>query len=610
MDFDLSKIDNFVNTNMIFDADKTQLASVIYNPINHLDSNENNMIKTDNLDSTILADDPQNIKINCYKEITKNATDFISSTFFPDELQTHIFRFQYLINNSFNKMTNDLITDINLFIKTKTSGSPLKYTDILFLYKGGTTLKIIYDTYVKKLRHTQNTEFFRLFNDNFKRSDSDYCIMINPNINIETNGISFAYVYKLVNKRVTDILYNISLFLYNDSISDQDILNKSLITDEKLQKFITNIEKSIESIKGKPENSVCTNYFNCDKIIKVGYNNRFSRAYTSHDEINEFYEENKPELMQKIDDDLDIDMKSSFVVYTDISGKKIIAKPKQISEDNPQELFDINTDINFSINDAINIKDTSLCLQRLKLKFVLYYIDNSNTLQHFACPGELIDVVILKQKSSSLHYFYHNLEKEYNKYTYTLQNKHIIYNSYSLYGNIFDLLYILFIVSDLPWNDAKYQNRINRLILLLIFELYDKNNNNEDLKKDLQNYIDLIIFLLVNNNLDNKDKIFQYLKKIYTEKNNINKKLLENLIKLYTNIDIKSESINLTSFLFMFYDKLKFFNTANIYNIDTLEQEIGKLDLLGTRVEQLGGNYKQKYLKYKQKYLKLKSKRY
>lgn len=599
---DLSKIDKFIEKNMVYDeSDKVQYSSYLYNPINHNDQNEKNMINTDNLDISIMEDDPTKKKLLCNRKILKTPTDFISSTFFTDDRQKHIFKFQYLINNSFNKMTESLIKDINNFIKTNNLGNLLRDTDIIFLYKGGTTLKILYDTYLEKLQHSNNNEFFERFKDDFKRSDSDYVFMINPNINIQKNGISFAYVYKMVNYRVSDILYNISLFLYNDSISEKpEILDFSLISSTELQKFIDEIDGSIKEIQQDQSNSVCTKYFNCDKIIKIGYANKI---YTSNDESTKLYEDNI--------DSLKDDMKSTFTVITnssDLLGKKIIGNP--INELNYKL---IDTNINFSINDSIDIEykksptgiADSFCLQRLKLKFVIYYINKSGLLGNFSCPGELIDIVILRQNSLGLHYFYDNFEKEYQIYVYHLFNKRITFKSYSIYGQITDLLYVLFGSDELPWYDKKYKKRIYRLTLLLIFNLYDNNNNNKDLKKNIDEYINLFIILI--RFFNDKNNLIRFLNDKIKEDNKINKNLLNYLKDLFESDSInENEYKNYSNLIQIFLNQFKSFKTDNIYNIDTITEQLKGLDLYGVRVPQIGGEFKQKYLKYKQKYLQMK----
>jgi hypothetical protein len=121
----------------------------------------------------------------CKKETRKYFDDITTNVFFTEENQDNIFRFQYMVNNLFNKMIIQSIDEINR--NTPEGKIKLKNTDIIFLYKGGTTLKIIYDKYKDIFKNTNNDRFFEELKPYFKRSDSDYVIMINPFIDERLN---------------------------------------------------------------------------------------------------------------------------------------------------------------------------------------------------------------------------------------------------------------------------------------------------------------------------------------------------------------------------------------------------------------------------------------
>ena len=604
------KIDTFIKK-----KDTPQYSSYLYNDIEHTDTSLDNMIKIDNFDNQYILNTPEDdIKYNCNKIINNNATDFINDTFFNDESKESIFRFQYLINNSFNDMTHQLIHEINTFINNLSGPKKklLKETDIIFLYKGGTTLKILYDEYVHKYKNQTNTAFFESFAINFKRSDSDYVIMINPTISIEKNGISFAYVYKKVNKRITDILYNISLYLYNDGITDNDILLKSTLTPDKLQQFIINIENNISDLKKNHAYNVCDNYVNSHKIVGIGYtNNKKSTVYYTRDEDGEIFI-NHPGNTEIMDDNIENDLKSNFVIITKNNNDVLISNPIKEFKDK----LDISgSDINFSINDSID----NFCLQRIKLNFVIYYVkyvDKDYLIENFTCPGELIDIVILKQSSYNLESFYKNLENEYTQYIYKLYDKQITYNSYTLYGHIHDLIYILFIVAKFPWEDIKYSKRTDRLILLLIFEAINKNNNIDELKEVIKDYTDLFNQLLFNQlSVNSIDKINDSIK-LTRNIGKKNKYFMINLNNFYKNYKKYMEqhptdttySVKLILLLKQFIDRFSEFIPGNIYNIETLGELLSRVNLDGILTKQLGG-YRKKYLKYKQKYINLKNKK-
>lgn len=591
----MEKIEEFLKN-----IDKYQYSSYFYNDILHDDTNLKNMLKIDNLTTSEIIQTPESNKEYQFNKYIYNiATEFITAGFFKDENKENIFKFQYLINKSFNKMTKELINIINNYITEKRKKNPnvefLKYTDIIFLYKGGTTLKILFDKYVNIYANTNNNNFFEFFKENFKRSDSDYVIMINPNITIERNGITFAYVYKLVNKHVTDILYNIGLFIFKDGISDNNILKKP-INDENILDFITKLQKLFDQLKEIRDKIQCDKYLMCTEIVGIGYYDKEIKVKIKKDLPME--QHHFSDITEKI--------KSDFVVITKHDNKTILGKP---TEDLKKELDLIYTDINFSINDTIEnvVRDdkiNSFCLQRLKINLIVYFKNIFGTLNSFKCPGELIDIVILKQDSYNLRSFYDHIEFEYSKYIYKISEYTLEYNSYTLYGHIQDLLYILFITSKFPWDDPKYKKRIDRLILFIIFEHIEKNNNNETLIEIISQYKNLFNYLI------SKNQEFE----ILHQNNKMNEYFLNNLYKLYTYPEIileESNKVNLSEMLahcLIIFDR---FNPANIYNPNSLEKSISLLNLQGSRVEQIGGvdkniEYKQKYLKYKKKYLELK----
>jgi len=595
---DITKINDFIDKHS-----KEEYVSYLYNDILHYDKNLKNMLNLDNLSTTqIIETSKSNKEYECNKIIYNIATEFITDEFFKDENKENIFKFQYLINESFNKMTIKIIDMINDYIKQNIKlQNPrvkfLEYTDIIFIYKGGTTLKILFDKYVNVYANTNNTEFFESLKNNFKRSDSDYVIMINPNISLERNGVSFAYVYKLVNKHVSDMLYNIGMFIYNDGITDHNILKKP-IDIRNIDLFITKLQNSIDKLKENRANVLCEKYYNCKEVIGIGYLD------------NEIIVKPIREMDRNLFNNVIEKLKSDFIVITKVNNDTIVGKPKGELQEKINKNY---SDITFSINDSIEsiVRDdiiSSFCLQRLKINFVVYFINNKNEIDYFECPGELIDIVILKQDSFNLRSFYEHMDTEYSRYIYKISDYELIYNSYTLYGHIQDLLYILFIYSKYPWDDQKYDKRLYRLLLLIIFEHIKNNNNNDDLQKVIYQYRDLFKYL-INKNMDEYKTEFQ----IDDSDNKMNKYLLNNLYNLYTYPEINNEN-NEKKLLEMLTKCLEIFNKFNpdnIYNTDTLERSIEFLNLEGNRVKQLGGkdknvNYKQKYLKYKKKYMDLK----
>ena len=625
VDTNINNINEFISANIhykLLSYPIFNLANYIYNDFTNRDMIKTEFLQCININKSVEIDDKP-IEIDdtliihdCNSKLTKNATDFVIQTFFPGntiESQKNIYYLQYLINNIFNNIVNNIIIQIN------SEGGKLKNTDIIFLYKGGTTLKILYDTYKDYFTKIENDYFYSLFSENFTRSDSDYVIMINPNINMERNNVTFDYVYRLVNYNVTLYLYNISSFIQKELF-----INRDLITNEKLDNFIDVINTTIQELKEtRPE---CQKYRNIGNIFGVGY---FGISPITATPGPIFYSKDKS---IHTDRNLYKNFNKNIMIISNIDGdNKICFQNKNllynIIEYN-QNVDDILTDIEFSINDTINIFDKtntyildSFCLQRLKLKFIFYYMHEHYGLRSIPCRGELIDIVILKQNSHSLHEFYSVIDNpELKKYTiYQFNNLH--YYSYTMNGHIYDLIYILFDVSDYPWNDNKFEKRINRLTFLLILDLYnniitstndiDRNNNISKILFMLKlfNDIDNIFIQCFQNEQYDIHRITQELDRCIYLINQYNM-LFDNYIFTYKLKELFEKiKINYTKDLFN-----KLYHLILLFNIKFVQLNIYIPNMIQSRVDdvihvtQLGGKYNKKYLKYKLKYVELKKK--
>jgi hypothetical protein len=594
MEINTHDIDKFIETTL--KSYTYNLSSFIYND---LSSTSTEMINTENIVCDKLEEltDSNKLLVECKNKIYNCATNFITSTFFPDKSQ-EIYKFQYLINNLFNNTIQNIIKYIN------TNGGNLKNTDIIFLYKGGTTLKILYETYRTYFTETENNYFYSQFSDSFARTDSDYVIMINPNITVETHGIDFEIVYRIVNYHVTNCLYAINIFIYNSNI-----LNRTLITKDKLDDFILNISKIINEFN--TTDIKCPKYKEMRNIIGIGFIGK-------QDDIIKPYVYQKDPENQQINEPLNVDdIKSNIILITKIGEENLICG----LNDGILRRFDNFTDINLSINDMITITNreeiiSSFCLQRLKINFVIYYA-HEEQIKHQICRGELIDVVILKKDTQSLHHFYDIIDNPIKEYT-VYQYYNLFYNSYTIDGHINDLLDILFNTSQYPWDDKKYEKRINRLIFLLILKLYnnivtsenelEKNKNSGFLRMliIIFNYINSTFLSVLSKGLTQDDMILVLDKCIYK---------IDEFITLYPEFIFMHKfkelfqkvKNNLTPDLFqilyqmiaIFVSKLSSLNLSISIMMQSRQSDV-------VHVTQLGGKYKEKYLKYKQKYLELK----
>jgi len=631
----LSAIDEVVENFDVVDGlmltsmrENTILSSIYRNLDSTYNLNSTNIINKDDT-YTLYAEymdiddiDIRTLKSKCKKKINNVFDDIISNICFEGN-QENIFRFQYLINNLFNKMVTYILEHLNAIIRSK-GKQELQDIDIIFLYKGGTTLKILFDKYRCIFRDTRNDAFFINLEKYFKRSDSDYVIMINPNINFDTNGISFEFVYYIVCFYTTHVLNIIKNIIYETSNTNQ-IIDKTKITPELMGKKIIEIDKAIKDIKEDDElKDICVQYTKCGNLLNISFldsNNQPIIYYQPQGEPNH-------QIIQKISEYLNGNM--TVICNTD-SNMYI----KQI-------ITGIQSDIQFSLNNDVYIKSgeniASFCLQRLKINFVGCFQnmeDQSNPIcSKFS--AELVDVVIFKKDSTALKEFYSNIDKEYNTYIYYLYGKKLQYFSYSIYGHLNDLIYILFDMSNFPWVDKKFEYRINRLIFMIIIELYNYNKQNfvlyfvefREMIIECYNilnfayrdipihiFISLLKYRLINIDnhksecLNKLNGLNAFYKGQRMEEDSGIIKFIDKLAKLINKIGDLDNLIKLIDMMIYMSLILSKFNIKNIAkNIDVLTQEFESIDLCGSKVPLIGGDkYKNKYLKYKTKYLKLKN---
>jgi len=622
MDDILSQIDNILQD--------VNISEDIYDLSNQENIKTYNIIKKNVSFKPITVDmDIDDLNVNdtkdiCKKETRKHFDDITTTVFFTENDKDNIFRFQYLVNNLFNKMIKKIIEELNT--NTPLGKKKLKDTDIIFLYKGGTTLKIIYEKYKDIFENTDNNVFFEDLKSYFKRSDSDYVIMINPYIDVRLDYYySFEYIYALICYHTTNLLNKIRNFIKTTSISEK-IIKRSNFTPDILIETGTKLNETIGKIKMNPiKRQICSEYNNFGDILGIAY-------FTSNDVV-QYY---PPHIV--FTDNEKQDIKNSLCGHI-----SIITSDDFIYNEVHSDLYDINLSINNNVNIKTGKNIASFCLQRLKINFVAIF-NNLNERNKILKPysGELIDIVIFKKESTALQYFYNNLDDEYTRYTYTHLNTTLKFQSYSINGHLYDLIYILFGMSEYPWNDNKYTNRINRMVLFIILNFYESYKNVDEFSKNFKNFTKSILEIIINIDELNKklkdefsefrdDKTFSLILDVSVgnkqfkipfedckRKNNkilellrttidINniQILIEELIILNNKIQYYSEINNLKILLTNLLNKINLFKYNKIYNIDTLTKKREFMSLDGSKIKQLGG-YKQKYLKYKQKYMNLK----
>jgi hypothetical protein len=597
----------------------------------------------------------------CKKVFADAMTNFISSEkSFNDRNQINIARFQFLINKTFTTAINNYRTTLR-----NTTHPAILENDILFIYKGGTTMKLIFDKYKILFRSLETFSELEKF---FTRSDSDYSILINPSLH------NFSEIYKQVNKISTCCL----LFIKKQIISNPDFfVPLSTINPNDIRSKIDEMNSKLQEMKNEPDDTpYCNKIRNIDTIIGMSYfnqnifneqipalnntnvDNTFSNVGLDSQKIEEFIRNTH----------VDTTRNDFYMTYVNSIQEKVLSTltvPKNdiyLSLNETNEYFQgaspltaagvgevvTAADINETTNATNNVNKTAFCLHRLKINFVTYYknLPDANGVVkygYFSTPSELVDVSIVKSDSKDLKTIYKNIDHEFSKYSNVFNGTSpadeliITFKSYSIYGHISDLCTVLFVQGERPWKTAKYDKRRNRLLCFLILEIISIEEN--ALILNIMNRLNLIIndALSLNtlqdeplrntyNKLINIDlpELITIIELYQTETNRRDPdaadkhfaiiKFLNYYLELLTKVQA-SDNEDLTNFINFNRNMNEFINRIMPRIITMRQIENRQFDQLKKSNDEtinlthLGGNinYREKYLKYKAKYLNLKN---
>ncbi len=407
----------------------------------------------------------------CKKNFADIMTNFISSEkSFADERQENITRFQLLINKTYTTA----IAHYRNRLK-ETTNPTIQETDILFIYKGGTTMKLLFDKYQPIFNKLSSFDEIKEF---FLRSDSDYGIFINPTLE------NFDEVYININKISTLCLNFIRTQINNNP---DFFVPLSIINIDDIRRQVQKMNDKLDEMKEEPgKTPYCDSIRNIARFIGMSYlgNHEFL------EDIPELNNNNTDNFFSK--NDLDSTAMEEFKNHHHINTTRSDFYLTYADGNYDQKILGTfnrtKNDIYLTVNEAneypgINDAITAFCLHRLKINFIVYYKtkpDENGVVKYgyFSCPSELVDVSIMKQTSNDLRLIYQNINYEFIDYNYILKQNvtfknqlKIIFKSYSTYGHISDLCLILFIQNNKPWDNNKYAKRLNRLLYFIILEI-------------------------------------------------------------------------------------------------------------------------------------------
>lgn len=453
-------------------------------------------------DQYILDSSRGNSQFSQKKVLYDLITDFINRDhIFSDSKEKLIFAFQYLINKTFNTIIEKFIEEYN-----KLQESPkLENGDIIFLYKGGVTLKMLYRKYLDILKNENNKEFLLSIQDNFKRSDNDYAIILNS---IKITGETYNKIYYELNKVIVNLLNKLKDFLNKNQNFLFPINTPDL--EEKSEELINKINTNIENINNNNNKESIFKNLKCIGIsfgekstfiedLPSNLNNKntfnFNERISDKTKTNDYKE--TPNISVNFKKNITTDTKRNDFYVTAIQDEnnKKISKIILLGE-NDSPFFLYHNETNYLIT---NFK-TNFNLHRLKYNVKCYLKQNINGQIKYGflnIPSEILDLPIPKVNDyKTKNYKTKDYIKEYFNKNKLLDLKFNM-NIYNIEGFIKDLKLILFEESKFkPWNDDKYLKRVNRLKFLIFIKLLNDSDNQVDFNskkgKEFKDLIDKI----------------------------------------------------------------------------------------------------------------------
>jgi hypothetical protein len=325
---------------------------------------------------------------------------------------------------------------------------------VKLIFKGGNVMRLINNNIIKYFPPSSDKIIRNVFSNFLKFSDNDFTILINPNIeNYEFIFYKINYDVLKALDRIRNILKkNESKYFYIFKLNDFELKNIKDELLEKLNKFC---------IDKKKNDDFCVKYTNIklnpisDKLIIL----------------------KNPK-----------DRKSEVMIFEDVGEKNYFYNQ-----------------LNFSL-DFIDYlgKNIKFSLLRTKINFIINDKINSG--------GELIDISLPRKEDFEMkkldstekfnNYIKKKIDVEYNEeydFEYYIINMKYV---------IPDLFKIIFINSEFPWDDKKYEKRLARLIYFIFLITIDKCkvsfDNLNKIKKSFTYFINSV--KNINNNQKNENE--------------------------------------------------------------------------------------------------------
>ena len=359
-------------------------------------------------------------------------------------------------------------------------------------------MKIIHSKYTSIL--SDNKIFSDKNSEYFKRSDSDYGLFINSKF----NKSDYTKHYYWMNVLSFNLLNKIGEFMDNNL---DDLLPINKINNDSLKNQLNKINKLLKEDRDRNNTQKQNRLTYFDGIKEFIGISIYNQTYMTEEIPSNFLIKKLKSSSLTENDTIKHDYKyidkSEFMKqhkYIPIARNKFYITVGQEDEKYYQVLCNVNdkplnsgiyqyyNETNYFSGQGQGIEFNYFTLHRLKLNIVLYFktwSEKNTAYGFFICPSELIDIPVSTFDDYKKNI---NFSKYFQIYENTIDNKQLIFNSYTIYGIVDDICKSIFVEEEFPWNDNKFQKKIHRLVYFFLIYLNNSYSNLDEIKNKLDEY--------------------------------------------------------------------------------------------------------------------------
>jgi hypothetical protein len=524
------KLDNFdESTKKKFLEEVDDIVNITLNRENDVD-----MVKLKNgkvLETDKTKSGQRFVAIN--SELLSTMTDLVNQHFLSNEEEVSVFLKSFI--ELMEKTLEIYCKKKQNAISRKYNYNTVLYNDkIIFVYKGGNTLRSVIKKYLQEFPGYVNDYLYDQYGEYFKKSDCDFQIFIHPELHPDPKMNRKFYSEIFDDVRILSLLVlNRFRNIMSQSLNDiftmhkykkfevRKILNEYLEKLNKCDVFKQSeaeIEKTygenfkyfsglslvnlrFQNVNAKQEiHNKIESLVNTDRIYSTPTNmyvSQMTNNFMNEYDVRDMYITHDKNDKSKIIISKIGKFHKDEIIKSEWKDKELQKKIYTEKSEGSEFFISYNDDIEFTIKNQANYI-VKFSLLRMKVSFFGYFKTNEPNPRYglMRIPGELIDVSISHQDDlKNLKFAGKKFKNTFDRYKFTSQNNSMKsvefeYNCYNIEYFINDIYVIIFQDYEYPWDDIKYKKRIFRLMFLLSIVFLTKMNKKKyDLLDQLNDYI-------------------------------------------------------------------------------------------------------------------------